>query len=85
MDAIVITNHGPGDVYDLEIEGPTSEGLIARAEDGFPVPKLPPGKSVRAPRTKSLAHGHAPYFTVTLRAKTADGTEIQQEEFVSGD
>ena len=85
MDAIVITNHGPGDVYDLEIEGPTSEGLIARAEDGFPVPKLPPGKSVRALRTKSLGHGHAPYFTVTLRAKTADGTEIQQEEFVSGD
>jgi predicted nucleotide-binding protein len=84
MDEVVITNHGPGDVYDLAIEGPSDEGVIARAEDGFPVPKLPPGKSVRALRTKSLGHGHAQYFTVVLTARTADGTEIREEEFVSG-
>lgn len=83
MDAIVVTNHGPGDVLELDIMAPESEGLVSRAEDGFPVPKLPQGKSVRAMRTRSLAHGHAPYFVVTLTAKTVDGTEIRQEEFVS--
>lgn len=84
MDEVVVTNHGPDDVFDLRVEGPAEEGILAREKEGFPVPKLPPGKSVRALRTQSLAQGHAPYFTVVLVARTADGSEIRQEEFVSG-
>lgn len=84
MDEVVITNHGPGDVYDLNVEAPDDPGLMTRSESGFPVPKLPPGKSVRAFRSQTLAHGHEPYFTVTLTGRTADGTELKQEEFVSG-
>jgi predicted nucleotide-binding protein len=84
MGEIVITNHGPGDIYELNIEVPEVSGLLTRPEDGFPVPKLPPGKSVRAFQTQTLARGHEPYFTVTLIGRTADGTEIRQEEFVSG-
>lgn len=85
MDEVVITNRGPGDVYELNIEGPPNSGLIVGREDGFPVPKLPPGKSVRALRSQAtMGSAHEPYFTVTLTGRTADGTEIKQEEFVSG-
>ena len=83
MDELVITNHGPGDVFELNILAEESEQLLTRAEGGFPVPRLPAGKSVKALRTKSLGHGHSPYFTVTLTGRTADGTPIEKEEFVS--
>lgn len=83
LDEVVVTNHGPGDVLDLDIAADEGEGLITRQEAGFPVPRLPAGKSVKAMRTKSLGHGHSPYFTITLTATTLDGTPIELEEFVS--
>lgn len=82
LDELMITNHGPGDVYELAVEPEEKEGLMARMEGGFPVPKLPAGKSVRAMRSKS--RGEASYFTVILTGKTADGIPIHEEEFVSG-
>jgi len=84
MEELVITNHGPGDVYDLDYEAPESTGMMVHRDDGFPVPKLPPSKSVRAWRSQTFSHGNEPYFTVILTGRTADGTEIKQEEFVSG-
>ena len=84
MDELVITNYGPGDVYDLVFEAPESAGMMVSHDDGFPVPKLPAGKSVRAWRSQTFSHGNEPYFTVMLTGLTADGTEIKQEEFVSG-
>jgi len=83
LDEVQITNHGPGDVYDLDVSAEDSEGLITRQPAGLPVPRLPAGKSVNALRIKSLGHGHADYFTVTITAKTVDGTPIELEEFVS--
>lgn len=83
LDEVVVVNHGPGDVYELDIEAEEREGLITRSEDGFPVPRLPAGKSVRAMRTRNRGDGTS-YFTVVLTGKTADGTQIRQEEFVSG-
>lgn len=83
LDEVQITNHGPGDALDLDVRADEREGLVTRQEAGFPVPRLPAGKSVKAMRSKSLGHGTSPYFTVTITAKTADGTPIEQEEFVS--
>lgn len=84
-ERMTITNHGPGDVYELDFELPDDrEGTREWREEGFPVPKLPPGKSVSAARFMSLASSTPAYFTVMLRGKTADGVEIAQEEFVSG-
>ncbi|KQX76121.1 TIR domain-containing protein [Aeromicrobium sp. Root472D3] len=84
-ERMTITNHGPGDVYELDFELPYDrEGTREWREEGFPVPKLPPGKSVSAARFMSFASSTPAYFTVMLRGRTADGVEIAQEEFVSG-
>lgn len=82
---MTITNHGPGEVYELDFELP-DDGTATREwrEEGFPVPKLPPGKSVHAARYLFLGSTDPAYFTVVLTGKTADGVEIRQEEFVSG-
>ncbi|MBI2246286.1 MAG: nucleotide-binding protein [Nocardioides sp.] len=84
-ERMIITNHGPGDVYDLDFElADDREGTREWREEGFPVPKLPAGKSVSAARYLTLASSAPAYFTVILTGKTADGVEIRQEEFVSG-
>ena len=84
-ERMTITNHGPGDVYDLDFDLPDDrEGTRERHEEGFPVPKLPAGKSVTAVRILSLASSAPAYFTVVLTGKTVDGTDVRQEEFVSG-
>lgn len=84
-ERMTITNHGPGDVYDLDFELlDDREGTREWREEGFPVPKLPPGKSVSAARYLTFGSGSPAYFTVILTGKTADGVEVRQEEFVSG-
>ncbi len=82
---LTITNHGPGDVYNLDFAMPDDRNATREwREGGFPVPKLPPGKSVKAARMLTLGDSDPAYFTLVLTGKTADGVEIQQEEFVSG-
>lgn len=82
---MTITNHGPGDVYDLDFEVADDRSATREwREEGFPVPKLPAGKSVSAARFMRLASTDPAYFNVILTGKTADGLEIRQEEFVSG-
>lgn len=83
-EQMTITNHGPGDVYDLDFAlAGDREGTREWREEGFPVPKLPAGKSVSAARYLTLASGSPPYFTVVITGKTADGVEITTEEFVN--
>jgi predicted nucleotide-binding protein len=86
IDAVEITNHGPGDVYDLNVDADAKVGLVMRNADEFPVPKLPEGKSVRVGRmsSDSLASRSNSYFNITITAKTADGIPIAFDEFVSG-
>jgi Predicted nucleotide-binding protein containing TIR-like domain len=84
MDEIEVINHGPGDVYELEVTAEEKEGLMIRSNGDLPVPKLPAGKSVRVMRTRSLGSPGSSYFNVTVTGKTVDGTPIEQEIFVSG-
>lgn len=85
QERMTITNHGPGDVYDLDFAlAEDRDSTREWREEGFPVPKLPAGKSVRAARYLSMASSSPAYFTVVLTGKTADGVEIRAEEFVSG-
>ncbi|MEV6578261.1 nucleotide-binding protein [Streptomyces sp. NPDC051582] len=85
MGAVQITNHGPGDVYDLDVRADEGEGLITRSQGDFPVPKLPAGKSVRLLTSRSLGwSGASSYFNVVLSGKTVDGVAIEVEEFVDG-
>lgn len=84
IGAIQITNHGPGDVYDLDVSAGGEAGLRDTGE--FPLPRLPSGKSIRVPCYRSGGLGSRPssHFYVTITGKTVDGTPIEVEEFVSG-
>jgi predicted nucleotide-binding protein len=82
LGEVEITNHGPGDVFDLNVEAEQKEGLLTR-DMGLPVPKLPQGKSVRVMRAQSLQSGGGSYFMITVSGKTAEGEEISEEIFVS--
>ncbi|MDE9363986.1 nucleotide-binding protein [Luteipulveratus sp. YIM 133132] len=85
MQELVITNHGPGDAHGLDFQIQEDDAATREwREEGFPVPKLPQGKSVKAARMLTLGSSSPPYFTVLLTATTADGVDLQQEEFVSG-
>ncbi len=84
MGAVQITNHGPGDVYELDVSASETDGLI-RDNDDFPLVRLPSGKSIRVPcyRVESFGSKTRSYFNVTITGKTVDGTPIDVEEFVS--
>lgn len=84
---VVVTNHGPSDVYDLDVH-PLDEdkGLFHRA-DGLPLEMLPAGKSILGLRTFPPRLGIMPkgHFNIVITGRTADGTPIKQTEFVSSE
>lgn len=87
LSDIVVTNHGPGDVYNLEVQpADGDESGNFRRTDEMPVPLLPAGKSVvglqRMPR--AFSRGRQSYFTIKITGRTADDVPIDQDEFVSG-
>ncbi|WP_018297451.1 TIR domain-containing protein [Corynebacterium lubricantis] len=85
LDYLEITNHGPGDVFDLTVEeiNPTGRGLV-RNEGVLPVPKLPAGKSFQLDYLGNIAMGdNKRYFNLLLKARTADNEAMEIEEFVS--
>jgi hypothetical protein len=75
-----ITNRGPGDVYDLNVNADSSTDLVVRAAE-LPVAKLPVGKSIRLIRATHM--GSKSYFTFKVTGRTVDGVEFEQELFVS--
>lgn len=86
LSDIVITNHGPGDVYDLDVHPvDTADEDFYREGDELPIPRLPAGKSVvglkRMP--PSFGNNKRSYFEITITGRTVDGTPINQPEFVS--
>ncbi|WP_435204250.1 TIR domain-containing protein [Micromonospora sp. bgisy143] len=84
IDAVQITNHGPGDVYELDVSADEEAGLI-RENGEFPLVQLPQGKSIRVRcyRADSFGSTQKSHFFVTITGKTADGTPIDVNEFVS--
>jgi len=84
LSDITVTNHGPGDVYDLNAEA-TGDDNLMRDNDELPVPLLPAGKSVRVLQRMppSFSSVRKSYFTIKLSGKTVDGVEFEQDEFVS--
>lgn len=86
LSDIVVTNHGPGDVINLDAQ--PSDGTPGLYRDGseLPVPRLPAGKSVVVLQKMPLSLGdrRQGYFTIKLTGTTVDGTPIDLDEFVSG-
>jgi len=83
---VEVTNHGPGDVYDLDVTTDDQlEDMITRSESDLPVPQLPAGKSVRVMRiARTLGSPANSYFYLTVTGKTLDGAPIESRLFVSG-
>ncbi|MFF0310585.1 TIR domain-containing protein [Streptosporangium sp. NPDC004379] len=83
INLIEVTNYGPGDVYELNIE--SDEQLAANNDKEFPVPKLPHGKSVRIMHMSSggLGSRNNSYFNITVTGKTVDGMAINKEIFMN--
>lgn len=86
---VVVTNHGPGDVYELgaRLSDDNPDGFVVHEATSLPIPRLPEGKSVAVLRLLGLGGGlsdkDASYFNLDLEAKSADGTSIGKTEFVS--
>lgn len=87
LSDVIVTNHGPGDVYNLTAEATDNKDQLIRNHGDQPVPKLPAGKSVKMLQQMppSYSQSRPSYFNLRLRARTADGTELDEDEFVSGD
>lgn len=87
LSDVIVTNHGPGTVYELSADPVGEDHNLERRHDEGPVPQLPAGKSVKVLQRMpaSFARSNRSYFTIRLLGKTADGLEINQEEFVSAD
>ncbi|MEV6304640.1 nucleotide-binding protein [Actinoplanes sp. NPDC051861] len=85
ISEVEVTNYGPGDVYELDLDADEEVGLRTRADDDFPVPRLPQGKSVRIQSMGGMTFGNAKksYFNLKVTGKTVDGTPIDEEVFVS--
>lgn len=84
---IVVTNHGPGDVINLDAHPADEDSRLLRRQDSvLPIPRLPAGKSIVALQKVPLgmAGNDKGYFTVKLTGTTVDGSPIEQDEFVSG-
>jgi predicted nucleotide-binding protein len=76
-----IINSGPEAVYDLDIEFPEGLQGFRIVDPGFPVPKLPGGKSLMM--VCSLSMGlTASYFTLVMTGHTAAGDAVREEAFV---
>lgn len=85
LGVIQVTNHGPGDAYELEIA--SDRQLHPLSDADWPVPKLPAGRSVSTniDSVRTFGGRQAPsYASITLTAKTADGVTFTVDEFVSG-
>ena len=53
---VVVTNYGPGDVYELDV-ATDDEQRIHRDATELPVPRLPQGKSVKVLRVSPATLG----------------------------
>lgn len=87
LGKVVITNLGPGDVYDLDVHPLEVDKAFFRDADGLPIDMLPAGKSVLGLRVLPLRMGITPkgHFNIVITGRTADGTPIEQTEFVSSE
>lgn len=87
MGQLQITNNGPGDAFEVDLDTDGEFNLHALGSDNdFPVPRLPQGKtvSVGVGGLRTLGDHRRSYFNVTIRAKTVDGVPFEAIEFVSG-
>jgi predicted nucleotide-binding protein len=76
-----IINSGPEPVYDLDVEFPEGLQGFRVVDPGFPVPKLPGGKSLMLVCSLTMSR-NASYFNLVMTGHTAAGDAVREEAFV---
>jgi predicted nucleotide-binding protein len=83
---IQVTNHGPGDVYTLNLEEPDREGRgYLRDTGNLPMELLPEGESVVvANYLGNISWGsNRSHATLVATGQTEDGHQLRQQLFIS--
>lgn len=76
-----IINHGSEPIYDLDIEFPEGLHGFRIVDPGFPVPKLPGGKSLSLICSLTMPRNVA-YFDLVITGHTAAGDPVREEAFI---
>ena len=76
-----IINHGPEPVYDLDARFPEELQGFHVIDPGFPVPKLPGGKSLMLVCSLTVPR-NASYFNLVITGHTAAGDAVREEAFI---
>jgi predicted nucleotide-binding protein len=76
-----ITNYGPEDIFDLDIEIPDGIQGFHLLDPGFPIRRLPAGKSKSLLCSLTMPR-NVEHFDLTIIGRTADGDPIHEEVFV---
>jgi predicted nucleotide-binding protein len=76
-----IVNQGSEPIYDLDIEFPEGLQGFYIVDPGFPVPKLPGGKSLSLVCSLTMPR-NVSYFDLLITGHTAAGDPVHEEAFV---
>lgn len=77
-----IINHGSEPIYDLDLEFPEGLQGFHIVDPGFPVPKLPAGKSLTLICSLTMPRNFS-YFTLVITGHTAGGDPVSEEAFIN--
>jgi len=78
-----VINRGTEEVFDLNLELPNeAEGFDLITQE-LPLARLPAGKSAMLPAIRYMASGGKDHFDVHVTGRTADGTAVSEDVFLS--
>ena len=77
----MIINQGSEPIYDLDIELPGGLQGFHLLDPGFPVPRLPEGKSLTLDCSLTIPRNFS-YFDLIITGRTAAGDPVREEAFV---
>jgi hypothetical protein len=79
LSAVEITNHGPGDVYELDLEDAERDGIRLQHIE-LPVPRLPAGKGSASSATGSIRLARSAAPTSPSRLSGRPSTAYRSEK-----
>jgi hypothetical protein len=78
---LVIINNGPEAIHDLDIELPDNLQGFHLVDPGFPIAKLPAGKTITILCSLTMPRNFT-HFNLTITGRTAAGEPVHQEVFI---
>jgi predicted nucleotide-binding protein len=78
---LVIINNGPEVIYDLDIELPDNLQGFRIVDPGFPIAKLPAGKTITLLCSLTMPRNFT-FFDLTTTGRTVAGESVRQDIFI---